>query len=61
MFKHDHRKQPKNIILAGLWYSNEKPHMQVYLKSIVEELLKLESEGMQVVKYKAFYVHMNVN
>ena len=40
------RRQPKNIILAGLWCSTEKPPMQMFLKPIIEMLSKLESEGL---------------
>lgn len=34
------------MLLAGLWYSNEKPDMQVYLMPIVEELSMLETLGI---------------
>lgn len=37
------RKSPKNIILAGLWFAEEKPPMQFFLKPIIEMLLELES------------------
>ena len=40
-----HRKQPKNMILAGLWCSTEKPPMRMFLKPIIEMPAKLESEG----------------
>jgi hypothetical protein len=39
------RRQAKNMVLGGLWYSEEKPHMQLFLKPIVEELAKLETTG----------------
>ena len=32
------RRQPKNMILAGIWFSDEKPLMQLYLKPIAIEL-----------------------
>ncbi len=35
------------MILAGLWYLNEKPNMQLYLKPIIEELSKLETIGRE--------------
>lgn len=34
------------MILAGLWFANEKPPMQTFLKPICTMLLELESEGM---------------
>lgn len=37
------------MILAGLFYSNEKPRMQVFLKPIIEELSKLETAGLLIV------------
>lgn len=40
------RRQPKNMILAGLWFSTEKPPMQTFLEPVVEMLLKLEETGL---------------
>lgn len=39
------RRQPKNMLLAGLWCSTQKPNMQVLLKPVVESLIVLETEG----------------
>lgn len=40
-----YRKQSKNLLLAGLWCSNMKPNMQLYLKPVVGMLKDLESKG----------------
>ena len=40
-----HRKNPKNIILAALWFSAEKPPMQIFLEPVIKMLLPLETEG----------------
>ncbi|CAF1027826.1 unnamed protein product [Brachionus calyciflorus] len=37
-----HRFKLKNVLLAGLWVSREKPVFEVFLKSIIEELKILE-------------------
>ena len=39
------RRNPKNIILAGLWFSTEKPPMQIFFEPIIEMLLQLETTG----------------
>jgi len=39
------RRSPNNIILAGLWFSDEKPPMRTFLQPVVEMLLPLESVG----------------
>ena len=38
----------ENSILAGLWFGEEKPNMSFYLKPIVEELITLESHGIEI-------------
>ena len=40
-----YRKNPKNIILAALWFSAEKPPMQTFLEPVIKMLLPLETEG----------------
>ena len=47
---HGYRKQPKNMLMAGLWCSPDKPPMQLFLKPVVEMLRKLESEGSYIEK-----------
>jgi len=39
------RRSLNNIILAGLWFSDEKPPMSTFLQPVVEILLPLESDG----------------
>ena len=34
-----------NQVVAGIWFSSQKPLMQTYLRPIVDNLLKLEKEG----------------
>lgn len=36
----------KNMVLAGIWCSQKKPHMQNFMQPIVEELFVLEDVGM---------------
>ena len=38
----------ENSILAGLWFGEVKPSMNIYLKPIVEELIVLEKQGIEV-------------
>ena len=40
------RRQPKNMILAGLWFDSKKPPMHMYLKPIFHMLLDLEKTGL---------------
>ena len=56
MFHMCYRKQPKNMILAGLWYSNKKPPMQVFLKPVIEDLSNLETTGLCVTSAKCWIV-----
>lgn len=39
------RRQPKNMILAGLWCGKVKPPMEIFLKPITDMLLTLECDG----------------
>ncbi len=54
------RRQPKNMILAGMWFSGEKPPMQLYLKPIVEELSTLETSGSPQVKLISLLKNINI-
>jgi len=38
----------KNIMLAGLWFGNKKPHMDLFLEPLVEDIQKLEA-GFQIL------------
>jgi hypothetical protein len=40
------RRQPKNMLLCGLWFSDKKPVMNTFLEPIIKQLKKLESEGI---------------
>lgn len=37
----------KNIILAGVWFGRGKPDMSTYLKQFVDDILKINSHGVQ--------------
>ena len=50
-----YRKLPKNMILAGLWYSTEKPRMQLLLQPVIEMLRDLESTGMNMHGWEIFH------
>lgn len=54
-----HRKLPKNMILAGLWYGGEKPSMQLFLKPIIEELSELETTGFIIIVTISFYLSLS--
>jgi hypothetical protein len=43
------RRQPKNMILCGLWFAMEKPIMNLFMKPIVQELQQLETDGVHVI------------
>ena len=38
----------KHMILTGLWYGEEKPKMNTFLKPLFSELVKLGSHGLCV-------------
>ena len=42
------RRLKENIIIAGLWFGESKPSMNIYLKPIVRELMLLEKHGVKV-------------
>ena len=42
------RWSSNNIILAGLWFGNQKPNMLVFLKSFAESISTLHSDGVTV-------------
>ena len=35
----------KNMLLAGIWYSKDKPTMTTFLKPIIEEINELYTHG----------------
>ena len=47
----DNRKNPRNMIVAGLWLSDQKPQMQTFFKPVVDELKDLESKGINYLLY----------
>ena len=49
------------MILAGLWYSKEKPTMQLFLKPIVEELSKLETSGKAKLRLNSMQCNNGYN
>ena len=42
-------KLRENIIIAGLWFGENKPNMNIFLKPIMTELLALEHNGIEVM------------
>ena len=42
------RKLKENMIIAGLWFGENKPNMNIFLKSIMTELVALERNGIEV-------------
>ena len=42
------RTLKENSILAGLWFGEVKPNVNIYFKPIVEELIILEKQGIEV-------------
>ena len=52
------RRQPKNMILAGMWFDSKKPPMHMYLKPIFHMLLDLEKTGL--LHMTTFYHLMHV-
>ena len=44
-----YRISKENRILAGLWYGKSKPDMLMFLKPVVDSLIKLHSEGTAIV------------
>lgn len=38
----------KHMFLCGLWYNEEKPPMNLYLKMFVDEIIELEQHGMYI-------------
>ena len=45
------RFSKRNMLLAGLWYSKEKPTMCTFLAPLVEEMNDLYVNGEQSFKY----------
>jgi len=43
-----YHEQRENIILVGLWFSPTKPDMNTFLSPFVQELCKLQSEGIDI-------------
>ena len=43
------RKQKHNMIVAGLWFSEHKPIMNMFLKPIVESLTFMERTGVSIL------------
>ena len=41
------RFSKKNVILAGIWFSRDKPTMTTYLAPVIAEINKLTSQGIQ--------------
>lgn len=39
------RFSKKNIILAGLWFSDSKPTMTTFLEPVIQEINNLSSKG----------------
>lgn len=37
------------MILAGLWFSNEKPSMQMFLHPFINALRRMETEGVLAI------------
>ncbi len=37
----------KNMILAGVWFGRGKPDMSIYLKQFVDDILKINSKGLE--------------
>jgi len=42
------RTLKENMIIAGLWFGERKPSMNIYLKPIIKELMILEQHGVEV-------------
>ena len=42
------RTLKENMIIAGLWFGESKPSMNIYLKLIIKELMILEQHGVEV-------------
>jgi hypothetical protein len=43
------RYQPKNLIIWGIWQGKGKPPMNVPLEKLVDDMRKLDQEGLQLV------------
>ena len=41
-----YRFAKSNMILAGVWYSTEKPLMNVYLRPLIDSLNELSNTGV---------------
>ena len=41
------RFSKKNVLLAGIWFSRDKPTMTTYLAPVIPEINKLTSQGIQ--------------
>lgn len=44
-----YRDRKDNILLCGLWYGNEKPNMNLFLRPFIDELTDLHSLGISFI------------
>nr|XP_055062963.1 uncharacterized protein LOC129446026 [Misgurnus anguillicaudatus] len=49
-----------NVLLCGLWFGDEKPHMTTFLKPFVDECVKLEDSGFTWEKEKGVFINTKV-
>ena len=56
-----HRFSRRNMLLAGLWYSKEKPTMNTFLLPLIEELNQLYEEGECKNYTHVYYIVFNLS